>query len=267
MAKKAKHEKEPNLERWLVSYADFITLLFAVFVMLYAMSRADQQKIEQVSLAIREAFGVAQTTSAPSMNVIESLDFPRIPAEDAQPPQPDTEIEEDASHPYAEEKEFSDIKQEISDMLAAKGAQDKINLNVNKRGLVISLKEAGFFDSGRAEIRPASIVLLQEIGNSIMGFANDVRIEGHTDNVPIKGGAFLSNWELSSTRSTTIVHYFIDTLHFPPGRLSVVGYGEYRPVADNKEESGRAKNRRVDIVLLSKAAQQAEPRALKPEEN
>jgi chemotaxis protein MotB len=267
MRKKPKHEKEPNLERWLVSYADFITLLFAVFVVLYAMSQSDKKKVEEVSRSIREAFGMVQTTSTPEMRIIDSLDLAPIPAPEPQSRESANESETDSSHPYAEEEEFSNIKKEISGMLAAKGNQDKIKLTVTKRGLVISLKEAGFFDSGSAEMQPASLPLLEEIAKSIQGYANDVKIEGHTDNVPVTSKTIRSNWELSTARSTSMVRYLIDALHFPPARLSAVGYGEYRPIADNSTESGRAKNRRVDIVLLSRDAQQSEPgRSIRPEE-
>ena len=258
MAKKPKHEKEPNLERWLVSYADFITLLFAVFVVLYAMSQSDKQKVEEVSKSIREAFGMTDTSSTPAMHIIDSIDLAPIPTAERQAREAIT-APEPTAQPYAEEEEFSNIKKEISGMLAAKGKQDKIKLTVTKRGLVISLKEAGFFDSGSAEMQPASLPLLEEIAKSIQGYANDVRIEGHTDNVPVNSKTIRSNWELSTARSTSIVRYLIDALHFPPARLSAVGYGEYRPIADNSTESGRAQNRRVDIVLLSKNAQQGEP--------
>ncbi|MCK9296975.1 MAG: OmpA family protein [Desulfobulbaceae bacterium] len=266
MAKKQKHEKEPNLERWLVSYADFITLLFAVFVVLYAMSQSDKQKVEEVSKSIREAFGMTDTSSAPAMHIIDSIDLAPIPAVERQARE-SISAPEPTAQPYAEEEEFSNIKKEISGLLAAKGNQDKIKLTVTKRGLVISLKEAGFFDSGSAEMQPASLPLLEEIAKSIQGYANDVRIEGHTDNVPVNSKTIRSNWELSTARSTSIVRYLIDDLHFPPARLSAVGYGEYRPIADNSTESGRAQNRRVDIVLLSKAAQQGEPQpGIRPED-
>jgi chemotaxis protein MotB len=267
MARKKKHEKEPNLERWLVSYADFITLLFAVFVTLYAMSQSDKKKVEEVSRSIREAFGMAQTTTAPAMHVIDSMDLAPIPEAKHKPQRSVAEEpEKDTTKPYAADEEFDEIKQEITALLAAKGNEDKVKLSVNGRGLVISLKEAGFFDSGSAEIHPASLPLLEEVAKSILEYANDVRIEGHTDNVPVSSRTFLSNWELSSARAATIVHYMISSLGFAPARLSVIGYGEYRPIADNATDAGRAKNRRVDIVLLSRDAQQGEPPRAVPAE-
>lgn len=259
MARKQKHEKEPNLERWLVSYADFITLLFAVFVTLFAMSQSDQKKAEEVSQSIREAFGMTASSSAPAMRIIDSLDIAPIPSTKPLSSPSESEQETDANKPYAADEEFDEIKQEITALLAATGNEDKVKLTVNGRGLVISLKEAGFFNSGSAEIQSSSLPMLEEVAKSIREYANDVRIEGHTDNVPVKSRIFLSNWELSTARAATIVHYLTDTLHFAPARLSVIGYGEYRPIDDNATEVGRAKNRRVDIVLLSRDAQQGEP--------
>ena len=259
MARKQKHEKEPNLERWLVSYADFITLLFAVFVTLFAMSQSDHKKAEEVSQSIREAFGMTASSSAPAMRIIDSLDIAPIPSTKPLSSPSESEQETDANKPYAADEEFDEIKQEITALLAATGNEDKVKLTVNGRGLVISLKEAGFFNSGSAEIHPSSLPMLEEVAKSIREYANDVRIEGHTDNVPVKSRIFLSNWELSTARAATIVHYLTDTLHFAPARLSVIGYGEYRPIDDNATEAGRAKNRRVDIVLLSRDAQQGEP--------
>lgn len=259
MPKKAKHEKEPNLERWLVSYADFITLLFAVFVVLYAMSQTDKQKVEEVAKSVREAFGMVETSSTPAMNTIESTDIAAVPTAEQRFNQEFVEQKNNSSNPYATSKEFEQIKKEIAGILSLTGNRDKVKLVVNKRGLIISVKEAGFFSSGSAAIQAKANPLLEEIGKSIMKYSNDVRIEGHTDNVPIISGTFRSNWELSTARSASILHYFIDNVHFPPQRLSAVGYGEFRPIADNSTESGRAKNRRVDIVLLSKEAQQGEP--------
>lgn len=253
--RKKQHEKEPNLERWLVSYADFITLLFAVFVTLFAMSIADKKKVEQVKASVQAAFGYSQTTAA-GINVIESSDMNQIPIESTEgeemPPPEETDS-------YAGTNEFNQIKNEIMTQLGQKGAQEQVTLSINERGLVISLKEAGFFASGSATVQPQALPLLDNIATSITGPANAIRIEGHTDNVPVKSVVFPSNWELSTARANTIVHYLIDHHKFPPAKLSVSGYGEYRPIADNSTEAGRKKNRRVDIVMLSRNAEQGEP--------
>ncbi len=254
MRKKNKHEKEPNLERWLVSYADFITLLFAVFVTLYAMSQVDKQKAEEVTASVRESFGYSKLGGPIVPSVVPATDLGKI-SESIPEAAPEGE---DPSQRYAQGDEFGRIKEEITSVLVAKGDQDKVKLTVNRRGLVISLKEAGFFDSGSAAVRPSSQSLLEDVGRSIKGYANALRIEGHTDNVPVSRN-FPSNWELSTARANAIVHYLVDNLHIPATRLSATGYGEYRPIADNASADGRAKNRRVDIVLLSGEAEKGEP--------
>jgi flagellar motor protein MotB len=414
--KKEEHEKEPNNERWLVSYADFITLLFAVFVTLYAMSQVDKAKVAKVIASTNEAFGVAKSTSAPAFNIIESsslIPLPNILQKSSTEPRPPTgesvyktkeqkkpkakdlvdeafktpaqplghekklteeqkkaqleaekkalsEIQkeeqleaaqktlaelkkkeqteaqkikelvaqlqkkpemaakettppekapvetiakvekqsqeavkettareaapaETAAKPEQQQKtesqgqeveksvpgeqgkiradvqEFKKIKKNIMVFLHEKGAEDKVNLQIGPRGLVISLKDTEFFDSGSASVRPDSMPLLDNIAQAIDKYSNSIRIEGHTDNVPIKTSQFPSNWELSTARATNIVHYLVKTHGISPDRLSAVGYGEYRPIADNSTEEGRQKNRRVDIVVLSSAGEQGEP--------
>jgi chemotaxis protein MotB len=330
--KKAEHEKEPNHERWLVSYADFITLLFAVFVTLYAMSQVDRAKAAKVIASTNEAFGVSKSTSAPAFNVIDTSNLIPLPnllqksSTDTRPPggdkyrskkKPETkdlvdqafkapdlmplqenkmkretkeekatgsdlaspaetqidtqrndripapdesqpvEVKEDKTR--ADVKEFKKIKENLTAFLKDKGAEDKVKLEIDPRGLVISLKDTEFFDSGKANVRARSMYLLDNITQAISKYSNSIRIEGHTDNLPIRTSQFPSNWELSTARATNIVHYLVDAHAFPPERLSAIGYGEYRPIATNNTEEGRQKNRRVDVVMLSSAGEQGEP--------
>ena len=252
--RKKTHEKEPNLERWLVSYADFITLLFAVFVMLYAMSIVDQKKMEEVQASIQSSFSGPQTLT-PALKVIGNKDFGLIP-EAVEQPVPSQAQDEAAA--AAEAQEFSEIKKDIQDNLQGYGAKNEVQLTINERGLVISLKEAGFFPSGTAQVQPGALPLLDKIASSISRYDNTLRIEGHTDNVAIKSVAFPSNWELSTARASSIVHYLIEKHGFKGAKLSVTGYGEYRPIADNATEEGRKLNRRVDIVMLSRKGVQGE---------
>jgi chemotaxis protein MotB len=263
MSRKQKHEKEANHERWLVSYADFITLLFAVFVCLYAMSQADQKKVESLVASIKESFGHVKTgASSERVNVLQSTDLRKIPAIKPETLSPGKGGEDlkiaTKNRSRAEMKDFQEAKAIIDSALKNYGAQDKVNVQVTKRGLVVSLKEAGFFDSGSADVKSNSFQLLNAVAKALAPFSNPVRVEGHTDNIPISSHAFKSNWELSTTRSTNIVHYPIDNYSFPPEKISAVGYGEHRPIADNTREDGRSKNRRVDIVLLSKESEGGE---------
>jgi chemotaxis protein MotB len=132
-------------------------------------------------------------------------------------------------------------------------------VEVTKRGLVVTLKEAGFFDSGSAEVKQSSYGLLANVAESLTRYNNPIRVEGNTDNVPISSRIFKSNWELSTGRATNIVHYLIENYGFQPEKISAVGYGEYHSIAANNDESGRRKNRRVDIVLLAKDHEGSEP--------
>jgi len=256
MAKKhKKHEKEPNHERWLISYADFITLLFAVFVTLYAMSQTDKRKMDALVASLRESFGYVKTgASSERMNVVESTDLRTIPSIKQQvltPGMRNSGMGPDRGYTHASLKDFREIKANIDMNLKKYGAQNKVSVDITQRGLVVTLKEAGFFDSGDATVKPESLPLLEMVASSLSNYSNPLRIEGNTDNVPINKGGFRSNWELSTARATNIVHYLIERYHIQPGKISAVGYGEFRPVADNGTSEGRTKNRRVDIVLLA----------------
>ncbi|HEX2769071.1 MAG TPA: flagellar motor protein MotB, partial [Geobacteraceae bacterium] len=249
-----KPEKEGNHERWLVSYADFITLLFAVFVALYAMSQTDKRKTDQLVASLRESFGYVKTgASSEKLNLTESTDLRTIPAIRPEVLTPGLRrAEVSTARTHASLKEFREIKVAIAQNLKKYGAEKKLSVDVNKRGLVVSLKETGFFDSGDATVKQQSLPLLAMVAKSLASYSNPSRIEGNTDNVPINSGSYRSNWELSTARATNIVHYLIENYNFRPGKISAVGYGEFRPLADNGTEAGRTRNRRVDIVLLAK---------------
>ena len=258
MARKKAHEKEANHERWLVSYADFITLLFAVFVTLYAMSQTDKKKIEEVVESMRDSFGYSKASPASKPSVIEAGTMSMIPSlhKISQAPR--------RGRSKGGEKDFKATKASIEAYLMKVAAQDKVSVTINQRGLVVSLKEAGFFDSGSATLKQSSYTLLNDVVGSLTSYSNGIRVEGHTDNVPISTQAFPSNWELSTTRATNVVQYLTKQDDFEPGNISATGYGEYRPIADNSSEEGRRKNRRVDLVLLSEQSEKGEPEGKAP---
>ena len=271
MALKKEPEKHANHERWLVSYADFITLLFAVFVTMYAMSQTDKKKVEEVAASLRESFGYSNQAAAGQRGVLQSQDIKPIPAikpemavipmVNKMPPAGPRQggMDKGRGKGKAEEKEFREIQSAIEAYLVKHGAQNKVTLGVTRRGLVVSLKEAGFFDSGSAVIKPAGYQLLNTIIEAMTQYSNPLRVEGHTDNVPISTPIFPSNWELSVSRATTVLRYIQKNYDVDPGTLSATGYGEFRPTAENSTAEGRSKNRRVDIVLLSGEAETREP--------
>jgi len=267
MARKKKHEKEPNHERWLVSYADFITLLFAVFVTLYAMSQTDKKKVEEVMASLRESFGYSKLSLGDKPTVIDTAPLMIVPSlkpEIAAVQRPRYAGKAKGGGAgwgkgKATENDFRSLKAAIDAFIARQGAQGKVSVDITRRGLVVSLKEAGFFDSGSATVKQSSLELLDTVARALAEYGNAIRVEGHTDTVPISTAQFRSNWELSTARATNVVHYLINRHQYDPGNISVAGYGEHRPVADNGTAEGRQKNRRVDIVLLSESGERGEP--------
>ena len=235
-------------ERWLVSYADFITLLFAFFVVLYAFAKADQKKQVQVSIAIDTAFhtlGIFPDTSRRSTHSSSAL------SGSGQPGLPISVVmSEDVLFPARVKDDLNQIHRVLQQALSGQIAQHTVSIQMGREGLVISLREAGFFNSGSATPRPETLSTLRPIAMSVGCTPYDVRVEGHTDNVPIHNAEFDSNWELSSARATRIARMLLDLHAIPPQRLSAAGYAEFHPVANNQTAEGRAENRRVDLVVM-----------------
>ncbi len=234
-------------DRWLVSYADFITLLFAFFVVLYAFAKADQKKQVAVSDAIDKGFQAMGLFPDASLQLgknsnASGSDKAAIPL--------NIVMGEDVLAPARVKDDLDHIQRELDQTLHSQIAQHAVSIKMGRDGLVISLREAGFFNSGSAVPRPGSMGTLREIAESLSRTPYDVRVEGHTDNIPIHNSEFDSNWELSSARATRIARVFLDMHAIPPDRLSAAGYAEYHPVASNATAEGRAENRRVDLVVM-----------------
>ena len=261
MALKKEPEKHVNHERWLVSYADFITLLFAVFVVLYAMSQSDKKKTEEVMLSIQQSFGMVQAGApSPKINVLPSQQMniaPSLRPEIAV--RPGNRAVRGHIKTRADERDFRQIKSSIEAYLIKQGAQNKASLTITRRGLIVSLKEAGFFDSGQSQIKPSAYELINTIAEAMAQYNNPLRVEGHTDNIPIGSAQFPSNWELSTSRAVNGLKYLIKNFDIDPTKVSAAGYAEFRPLADNATPDGRAKNRRVDLVMLSGDGERGEP--------
>ena len=231
-------------DRWMVSYADFITLLFAFFVVMYAFAKADQKKQMQVSAAIDSGFS--------SLGVFH--DATSSPAEGAARAQTATPMNivmnENVLSPARVKDDLEHVRLELEQKLSSQVSTHTISIQMGRDGLVISLREAGFFSSGSATPKPESLPVLRQIAASLGHTLYDLRIEGHTDNIPIHTTEFDSNWELSSARATRIARIFIDLNAISPERISAAGYAEFHPVAGNDTADGRAENRRVDLVVL-----------------
>ena len=260
MSRRRRSKAHVNHERWLVSYADFVTLLFALFVVMFSTSQVDQRKVGKLALAIQVAFeqmGVfpASTTQVP-VSSAEPMPFSTVQAIENTKRTAGlgriVESPQDAVPGAEENGDLTALRAELEKTLAAEIASKHLALRTVPDGLVISLREIGFFDNGSAHIRRASKPALDRIAELLSARRYRLRIEGHTDNVPIHNTLYSSNWELSTARATEIVQVLILQYGFAPERLSAAGYGAYHPVSENQSAGGRAQNRRVDIVILGR---------------
>jgi len=227
----SKGHRPPSHERWLVSYADFITLLFALFVVLFAASNADKEKVRQFAQAVE--------------NAIEHSGVRR--GSGFQPPK--TPSEPVLNSTYAA----------LVQSLEPEVENHQVRVWLDARGLVITLNQTAFFHSGAAEFDPEMYPTLGKIANSLALIDNPIRMEGHTDSLPIHNERFQNNWELSSARSIAVLELLATRFEIAPGRMAVAGYADTAPVSSNDTEEGRARNRRVDIVVLNQGAVEKEP--------
>jgi len=260
--KRKRKEEHANHERWLVSYADFITLLFAFFVVLYSSAQVDKRRVGQLALAIQVAFqqmGIFQASnSKPALIDTEPMPFSNVQiVENAERNQAIGRLvnspQGDLTNAPVREV-MTNLQDQLESALAPEIKKHTITVTPTREGIVVSLKEAGFYDSGSATVRPDALATISHFIDVIRSYPVHVRIEGHTDNVPIHTARFDSNWELSTARATEMIKLFISKYRIAPDRLSASGYGEYYPVASNDTPEGRAQNRRVDLVLLNPTA-------------
>ncbi len=245
-----------NHDRWLVSYADFITLLFAFFVVLYATSQMDNKKVVQVSAAIHGAFqelGVFSGSAADSPLRVEAAPpgAIRTPLDSA----PSAAAQVDSKTiGGGEGVDVEQLKRELEEALGDEINRHEVEMRVTPEGLVVSLQEVGFFNSGSAVLLQEGQAPLGRIAGILGAKGFQIRVEGHTDNVHIHTAQFRSNWELSTARATQVVMLLVDRYGLDPKQISVAGYSQYRPVANNDSEDGRKLNRRVDLVVVSKTS-------------
>lgn len=262
------HEKE-NGERWLLTYADLITLLLAFFVIMFAMSNLDKEKYKSVIESLGNAFGVVSGTAEPGSGqggeinfpvFSPSASFPSISAGSTTPgssamlsPSPGpTATEGNGGIGNAIEVEkMEDVQKQVIGLLQKEHLNNDVSVTIRQRGLVISINSRVLFASGSADLTANSRALVLKIANILVPLANNqIQVEGHTDTDPINTSQFRSNWQLSSARADTVLCLLLTNSKLKPDKLSSVGYGEYRPVAKNDTPANKAKNRRVNIVIL-----------------
>lgn len=232
-------------DRWLVSYADFITLMFGFFVVLFAFSRADRNRQAQIIRSISTAFNVRSQSSQPVRNGPDAGVAAVGPMAASYP----TGMVDDGRSLAQVRNELNLAQQDLETSLAGQIKSHSVSVFMGREGLVISLREAGFFASGSADPGTQTLPILREVAASLARNSLDLRIEGHTDSVPIHSSEFDSNWELSAARATRIARLLLNLNVVSPDRISAAGYAGYRPTASNASEAGRAENRRVELVM------------------
>jgi chemotaxis protein MotB len=235
MKKKVHHEEHVD-ETWLIPYADMLTLLLALFIVMFAMGQTDKEKLKKVS----EQFNIIFSSGA---GVLENNGTVVIPEN------PTTSYDTMGT---IEEDKMNEVKQMLEQEINRKGYSDKAKVALNKEGLEISIQDAALFNSGEAEILKGVSPLLIQISTMLQKLDNDIKIVGYTDNVPISTEKFRSNWDLSSIRAINVMNFMVDAGKLHAEKFSIQAYGQFKPKFDNSTEAGRAKNRRVDIILLRK---------------
>ena len=255
--RRSKHrEEEQGDERWLLTYADMITLLMALFMVLFSISAVNKSKFEVLSESLEEAFsgkvlpgGQAIKQSGSSTETKNPTPKPPIPA--VQPILEKLEEQSRRSSAQTEQDDFKRLKRQIDDYARRQGLQKQVETRIARRGLVIRLlTDRVLFDSGRADLKPASRPVLDRVARLLrVGRARPIMVEGHTDNVPLHGGRFPTNWELSTARAARVVRFLAED-GVAMRRLGATGYGWLHPISTNRTADGRSRNRRVEIVLM-----------------
>ncbi len=223
-------EHAASHERWLVSYADFMTLLFAFFVVLFASSRHNGSSLHKVAGSIRNGFSQMSVTPEEPMNSVP-------------PPGP-----KPAAAPHVD---LTRLRQQLQEVLGDSIARHEIVLEQTPDGLVISLRELGFFNSGQARVLPGAADKIKRAARVLVQHDVQIKVEGHSDDQPIHNSIFHSNWELSAARAMTVLALLVDQGGMDPGKVSLGAYGSYHALASNSTEEGRRINRRVDLVVVA----------------
>lgn len=216
--------------RWLVSYADFVTLMFGFFLILWASAEQNPEKFSEMALAFQRAFNTGSMLGQDGTGQIIGAGG-RFGTLMISPTQR--------------------ISDRAGELAAQMGLTDDISVGTRKEGVVITLSGSLLFDSGRAKLREDAVDVLARLATILETEPGRIRIEGHTDNIPIETGDYPSNWELSTDRASSVLRFFAGTLGMPAARFEIAGYGEYRPILPNSTRENRSKNRRVEIIVLN----------------
>lgn len=237
-----KDDNGPSSPLWMTTYGDLMTQILIFFVLLFSMSNVDASKFDMAMTSLQGSLGIIESGKALTEgNFINEGDVGEYFAS------------------VAEEKQFQMLEQDIKEVIDENDLKG-IQVTHDERGLIIRFVEGVLFDLGKADIKQDAMLILDDIAPILKKSQKHIRVEGHTDNLPINTTLFPSNWELSTTRAVNVVKYFIEKHNLSPKILSAAGYGEHRPVAPNDSAKNRALNRRVDIVILKSVSENQEPK-------
>ncbi|WP_202079219.1 flagellar motor protein MotB [Caldalkalibacillus salinus] len=249
--RRGKNQEEHVDESWLIPYADILTLLLALFIVLFAASSVDAQKFEKLAESLKVAFTGGTGVMEHHAPVVPPDDIPVTPDEPEE-----TLDEEQLAEFYASQQDLEDLKQlqeKINDYIQEENLGLSLQTEMTKEGLLLTILDDALFTSGSAEIRPDAVQLAREMSHLLVTEPQrHIQIAGHTDNVPIGDGNqnFRSNWDLSAMRAINFLKILLENEALEPPIFSASGYGEYHPVASNENEEGRAQNRRVEVLIL-----------------
>ena len=270
------HEEHVNHEAWVIPYADMLTLLMALFLVMWATGQTDNNKLKAVSAGFADSLGIqgdghgvggpGVMDGAAKVDTGATPDIaPKVSPTDAvKAYQQEQQAQETAQKAIAD-KTLKDLQDQIAASAAGTPAANDLRFHIENRGLVVSIVTEGvLFDAGSADLRPEGRIVLDEVAKPLASVKNQIAIEGHTDDRPISTGRFPSNWELSTARATSVLRYLIDAHHFGGDHLTASGYADQRPVAAGRDDASRAQNRRVDIAVLTPAAEVAQTTTTTP---
>ncbi len=243
--KKKQEEEHDNIERWLLTYSDLITLMMAFFTILFAMAQVDAAKFKTLSQSLSMAFGAKGASGGSNM-------LTNFQGTGVKPP---------SISIMTENNQFNDVMKLIQQYTSKAGISKSVQASIQERGLVLNLADTVLFESGKADLSPRAQAILDHLAAILFSTGRMIRVEGHTDNVPINTARYRSNWQLSTDRATNVIMYWISKHPDVGPRLSAGGYGEFRPIASNQTPEGKTKNRRVEIVLLRQDSAAEEPEA------
>ncbi|MBU8787169.1 MULTISPECIES: flagellar motor protein MotB [Bacillus] len=249
MAKKKKKHKDHEEhvdESWLIPYADLLTLLLALFIVLFAMSSIDAKKFDMLS----KSFNAVLTGGTGVMDYSSFVE-PKSPTQEDGKKPDEQKVAKQSDSKQKDQEALKKIQEQVNQFIKDKKLEKQVNTKLTDEGLLLSIEDNIFFDSGKAEVRQQDVPLAKEISDLlVLNPPRNIVISGHTDNVPIKNSQFKSNWHLSVMRAVNFMSLLIENPKLDAKTFSAKGYGEYKPIASNRTEEGRRKNRRVEILIL-----------------